>query len=194
MKKVASVLIAICLMAGMATAGYVQIRAAGNASDSITASYGETISIQISVSGFSDEVLESLALMTFNIKSTKYGTAGYGTASNNAIVGSLFDEYSESGTLTTPRIALISGVYGMRSEAQVYNNPGWAVNNTVVYNFDYTTGNTEGYTVISLVNALFQDFNEGDISTSISNLTVTVPEPLTLSLLGIGGLLIRKRR
>ncbi len=194
MKKIGSVLIAICMMAQLVSAGYVQIRAAGNSSDTIYASTGETIAIEISLSGFSDEVLESLALMTFNVKSSKYDGAGYGTASNNAIIGSLFDEYSESGTLTNSRIAIISGVYGIRSEDQVYNNPEWAVEETVVYTFDYTTGMTNGYTVISLVNAFFQNFNEGDIPTNISNLTVTVPEPITMALLGVGGLFIRKRR
>ncbi len=195
MKKVALILIAMCMATQLVVGGYVQIRAAGNTSDTIYASTGQTFAIEISLSGFSDQVLESLALMSFNIKSSKYNGAAYGSASNFDIESSLFGEYSEKGSLTTPMVALISGVYGIRSQDQINNDPGWAVDNTVVYTFDYTVGNEpQGYTVLSLANRFFQTSTEGDIATDVSNLTVHVPEPITMALLGVGGLLIRKRR
>ncbi len=200
MKTIASVLVVICLMAGWATAGYVQIRAVGNPSDIIVAGNGDVLTMQVSVSGFSDQVMETLALMNFDIAQQLNGDATTGAASNNYVNPALFDNFN-NGTLINSSDTLIRNATASREMGTTFNTPGWAVNEVVVYTFTYTVGSPgqNGSIILSLSDSgngvpMFGDVMGNDISGDVvvSNITI-VPEPLTLALMGLGGLLIRKR-
>lgn len=199
MKKVAIVLLTLCLLTGLAGAGYVEIRAVGNTSNIITASTGDTLTIQVSVSGFSDQVLQTLAIINFDITEQVNNGAIEGAASNGTVATSVFDNYSH-GTLVNSDGTLIRNVTASRSVGTTQADPDWTSTPTVVYTFSYTVGNLQesGSAVISLSNTgsgvpMFGDVMGNALNdVTVSNLTV-VPEPLTFALLGLGGLLIRKR-
>ena len=196
MNKIMALTITFLVIAGSLVAGYVEIRVAGSDAATYLASANDVLTIEVKVYGFSDQLIDTLGAMSFDVSEQLNGSAVAGVASDN-LVRYGFDN-SNAGSLENLDGILIRGA-NMSSFA-VWANVDYN-NRVLAYSFDYKVGDVEDSSVvISLAKqgsglAMFRDTMGNDISAGVdvSSLTI-VPEPLSIALLGLGGLFIRRTK
>ena len=190
-------LILVLALASMANALTVSV----TSSSGLDVVAGETVTISVTADF-------TVATMGFNLGETKVSAAPYATGSNATI---------HTGFTTLGSIGIqCNGLTPAPARFVIYDRINGVVNTTtspeiaagqILYSFDLTipgaalVGDT--FTVDDLLGAPV--FTMGPpYGTSVAgtagtvlalpSLTLTVPEPATIALLGLGGLLLRRRR
>ena len=113
---------------------------------------------------------------------------------SNLVLNAGFNQFPQAGTAVNAGNSLITGVSGATPFAFP---PTPVLAGTALYSFDYTVPAVALGTVITISGAgslsfMFDDFSQ---STSLGSTAMTVvPEPITIALLGLGGLFIRRRK
>lgn len=185
----------LIMAAGTAQAGYViSVVESGTGNTVVTADPGQTVSLDVVFDGVAG--VDSHDSCVFNVDFTQYGlTMGSYTWAAPYQTGSLTD-------FTTPRPApaMLNGpiTFNANSNAfgQIFDGGGVVVSFMldipVAEGFEDTSvgiNATGPFTVTDFVNFRFPDVSAGQEFT----LNIT-PEPATLALLGIGGLVALRRR
>jgi len=181
MKKIIAILV-LCAFVSVSSAAIVFQTA------STTVGYGDTFTVNV----VADTAVVGLAIST-----TVSGDATGWSNNIMAVSGS----FNTNGTLIAPGNVVNLAVRGASGTA------GTGVTyaaGTVLFSFDVTAGNVDGVITIDDYNgsAASAGLTGGPMATkvdavaaSIDALTVNVvPEPMTMALLGLGGLFIRRRR
>jgi hypothetical protein len=198
MKKVL-VLVLVLAMATAANALTVDIQHDG--SSSVTATAGDTITVTIKA----DTAADSYAL---SLGSTTTSTAGDATATALGTLTAGFDSINNAGTLRNgmtnyqgARYILIDRING----SVLLESPSVAAG-TTLYSFDlkipdlasngdtFTVDAAVGFGVFSPPPAGYGHQVNGLNPDTTNLLLITVPEPMTIALLGLGGLFLRRRK
>ena len=172
MKKIL-VLFIVLLMASVATAGNVWLVAP---SGDILVNTAVTIDVVADTGVFN--------MMSANILAT-VGAAS--APSSHALFTGAFDT---DGFIQNDGVSLITGISLSCLMDFVTNVPA----GQVLYSFTYTTPSVVGVVGITAgnVNIAYNDWSNG---TSMGGTSINVvPEPMTIALLGLGGMFLRRRK
>lgn len=198
MKKI-FVLVVVLAISSAAMAGTITVQV--DPQDAKTGyEASDTITIQLVSSGFADQFTGSLGKMYIdNIISSSAPTAGKGgtAVSINGLCAELkeLSPYKE-GTIVnagTDPYVLITDIAGSRAAGGMTGVP----NATVVYSFEFHVPDApySTYITINLDNLVTQDVFSGPVASTAASLEIhVVPEPITIALLGLGGLFLRRRK
>ena len=176
MKKVL-VLALVLAVATMVSAGTVSFQASNT-----NVLVGEVVSITVIATG-----------NCTNIAIPQILSDNAGLASNRALAAG-FNQFPQVGTIVNAGNVLITGISGATPFAFP---PVPVLAGTSLYTFDYTVPEVGAGTVITISGAgslsfMFDDFSQ---TTGMGSTSMTVvPEPMTIALLGLGGLFIRRRK
>lgn len=184
MKKLLSLFI-VMLMVSAASAGIVRLEVNGEGA-------APTSGDAIEVTAGSDIVINILAdTGIFQIEADILGNAG--TAKTPITVNTTFNTASplaSEGFIKNDGTQLITGIVQLCVQDFVTNVPA----GEVLYSFTYTVPETLGVMEISGTN-IYASFNDFSTSDSMQPVFLNVvPEPMTIALLGIGGLFLRRKK
>jgi hypothetical protein len=201
MKKVL-VLLMIFGLASMASAATMSIQI--NAGDVAVYTGSEQITIELVAAGFAQGTYGAgeLGQMTIdNIKSTLVSGSDVGDGIDlgaplhnaQATLHPNFDQINIAGTYDATVGNMIKTISGAASATAFDGSDD--VPNGVVYEFELVLGSQAGTYTISLDNLKTFDLFGGPVAVTGGTLDITiVPEPMTIALLGLGGLFLRRRK
>ena len=185
MKKML-VFMMVLAVASAAYAGTITVTATP---DKAEYNYGEAITIELITSGCGYPGPFAGELSSMIIEGITDTGGGSADAVGNLHVN--FDVVNVNGDLVNAGGVLIDDITGAGDL-----DPGPIPNGVSAYTFDFTTGSSDGTFAIDLSGITVNDcFGGGTTTLSVVPLGYTVvPEPMTIALLGLGGLFLRRRR
>jgi len=185
MMKKMLIFVTVLAIASAASAATMTIQVSGGGSTVFET--GVAVTLEVIPSGFADTEVGGgeLGQMIINaITDSGNGSAVPGT------VNAQFDAAKDKGAAgTLPN--LITGISGA-VDATEYDGSDDLNNGLVAYNFVYTPGTTLSGTIDLSGLTTFNCFGD-PVAVSGVGLTYT-PEPITIALLGLGGLFLRRRK
>jgi hypothetical protein len=201
MKKLVVLMLSLGLVSA-ASAASISIQV--NPADVAIYAGGEQITIELVASGFAQGQIGAgeLGQMTIdNVKSTLVSGSDVGDAIDkgaplhdaDAALHPNFDQIALAGTYSAVAGTLVTTISGAASATAFDGSDD--VPNGVVHEFELVLGTQAGLYTISLDNLKTFDLFGGSVACTAGTLDIEiVPEPMTIALLGLGGLWLRKRR
>lgn len=200
MKKFVTLLVVLGL-ASTASAGLITIQI--EPTDVAVYTGGEQITIELISSGFAQGTygageLGQMAIDAIKITSGGGAAVDLGAPLHN-ITGGMspaFDTVANQGTYSALADTLATAVAGAATAFNGIPSAGDDVpNGTAAQYFELVLTTTPGTYTITLVNLTTADLFSGAITSTYTPLAITViPEPMTIALLGLGGLFLRRRK
>ena len=184
MKKLLA-LVLVFAMASWASAGLLTVVGDGTAG-TIDVDPGQIVTITIVGTGWGlAGPADSLSVLTIG------AITGEGTASDPALHAEL-SNLPSVGTLVNDGVIMISNIQG----GTVMGDMDGIPNGSAAYTFTLDVGTVVGAYMIDLTGATVAGaFSPAPLPLEIGALEVNVvPEPMTIALLGLGGLFLRRRR
>ena len=182
MKKLFVLVLVMLMVSSAAIANTIVVQQQGGGTDYVA---GTTVTIEIAATGFPDTIAGKVGQL--DIAAITTSNLGASVSSVGVLNPILTTNLGwTNGALGTPP-NLIEGIVGRATIGQ-------GVANDILYTFDLNIGGgTVGDITIDLAGLVLANPFSQRLEAQVGPLTL-VPEPMTLGLLGLGGLFLRRRK
>ena len=184
MKKLLA-LVLILAMASAASAGTITVTADGTTTGLLEVDPFTVVTIDLIISGYGvTPPMDSFATLSIG------SITGEGMASDPALHAELTN-LPLTGTIVNDGVTLIANIGGGVPMGDMDGIP----DGSSAYSFTLNVGDIGTYVIDLMGVEVLGTFGPPALPTEVAALTVNVvPEPMTIALLGLGGLFLRRRR